>query len=297
MKKILLIGNQGSFLEEINTRLAETFSVVMFPESNLNRGCEQFISIYASELNKLLKNQENIEAIVFVGGEVRNKNLMMRENYHKPTLIANIAFENQLEFLHLSSLSVYDGLDNNMMQVITNETKEAASSEYGRSKLEFDNKVADLREKGLKSFTIRPASIVGSWRMNSSIERVAKLAKRFPFLRYFRFNGIISYVSRSELIDIITDCLLGKLKSGVHLVANNIRISCVIWAAVGKPLFYIPADSFLNLSFSFLRWAVLKNLINRLTYQGDHAMEYLKHRDIMLEDILNKVDRGPRIDK
>lgn len=298
MKKILLIGNQGSFLEEINRILSETFSIVMFPHKSISIKDESsFFHVYASQLSKLLETQENIEAIVFLGGEVRNENSMMRENYHKPKIIANIAFENQLEFLYLSSLSVYDGLDKTIEQVITNETKEAALSGYGRSKLEFDNKVEDLRKKGLKSFTLRPASIVGSWRMNSSIERVVRLAKRFPFLRYFRFNGIISYVSRSELSDLITDCLQGKLHSGVHLVANNIRISCVIWAAVGKPMFYIPADNFLNWIFSFLRWNVLKNLTNRLTYQGDDSLEYLKHRETMLEDILNKVERGLGVDK
>lgn len=298
MKNILLIGNQGSFLEEINTILSETFSVIKFNENLFSIEEESnLLAIYESELSKLLATKENIEAIVFLGGEVRNTNLMMRENCHKPMLIANIAFKKQLEFLYLSSLSVYDGLDKTVVKVITNETKEETLSEYGRSKLEFDNKVAGLRKKGLKSFTLRPASIVGSQRMNSSVERVAKLAKRFPFLRYFRFNGIISYVSRSELSDLIIDCLQGKLQSGVHLVANNIRISYVIWAAVGKPRFHIPADSFLNWILLFLRWTALKNLTNRLTYQGDHDFEYLKHRERMLADILNKVDRGPGVNK
>lgn len=301
MKKIFLIGNQGSFLEEINTILEETFSVVMFSESAISIDDENILfPSYASELSNLLEAQANLEAIVFLGGEVRNENLMMRENFHKPLLIANLAFENQLEFLYLSSLSVYDGLDKTMAQVVTNKTKEAASSEYGSSKLEFDNKVAGLRAKGLKSFTLRPASIVGSWRMNSSVERVARLAKRFPLLRYFWFDGIISYVSRSELSDLIIDCLEGKLQSGIHLIANNIRVSCVIWAAVGKPLFYIPVGSllsFLNWSFSPLRSTALKNLTNRLAYQSDHGVESLKYRETVLADILDKVDRGLGVDE
>ena len=298
MKKILLIGNQGSFLEEINMMLAETFSVVMFSESSISIEKESILfPIYASELIKLLEAQENVEAIVFLGGEVRNEDLMMRENFHKPLLIANIAFENQLEFLYLSSLSVYDGLDKTTAQVVTNETTEAVSSEYGRSKLEFDNKVAALRAKGLKSFTLRPASIVGSWRMSSSVEQVARMAKRFPLLRYFWFDGIISYVTRSELSDLISDCLQGKSQSGIHLVANNIRVSSVIWAAVGKPLFYIPVDSFLNWSFLPLRSTALKNLTNRLTYQSDHGNESLECRETMLADILDKVDRQLRVAK
>lgn len=298
MKNILLIGNQGSFLEEINTILSETFSVIKFNENLFSIEEESnLLAIYESELSKLLATKENIEAIVFLGGEVRNEDLMMRENCHKPMLIANIAFKKQLEFLYLSSLSVYDGLDKTTVQTITNETKEAVSSEYGRSKLEFDNKVMSLRAKGLKSFTLRPASIVGSSRMNSSVEQVARMAKRFPLLRYFRFNGIISYVSRSELSNLITHCLQGKLESGVHLVANNIRISYVIWAAVGKPRFYIPVDSFLNWIFSFLKSTTLKNLTNRLTYLGDHSAESLKYREMMLDDILDKVDRGLGVDK
>lgn len=298
MKKILLIGNQGSFLEEIHTILRETFSVVMFPDSTISVEDESnLFPIYASELSNLLEAQQNFEAIVFLGGEVRNEDLMMRENFHKPLLIANIAFENQLEFLYLSSLSVYDGLDKTTVQTVTNETKEAASSEYGRSKLEFDNKVMSLRAKGLKSFTLRPASIVGSSRMNSSVEQVARMAKRFPLLRYLRFDGIISYVSRSEISNLITDCLQGKLESGVYLVANNIRLSCVIWTAVGKPFFSIPVDSFLNWIFSFLNSTALKNLTNRLTYLGDHGAESLKYREMMLDDILDKVDRGLGVDK
>tara|TARA_B100000989_G_scaffold273755_1_gene232135 strand:+ start:1192 stop:2103 length:912 start_codon:yes stop_codon:yes gene_type:complete len=303
MKKILLIGNQGSFLGEINKMLMKKFNVVVFPESAIsieNENENILFHIYSSELCKLIEVQSNLEAIVFLGGEVRNKDLMMRENFHKPLLVANIALENKLQFLYLSSLSVYDGLDKTMAKVITNETKEAASSEYGRSKLEFDNKVASLRAKGLKSFTLRPASIAGSKRMNSSVERVANLAKRFPLLRYFRFDGIISYVSRSELSAFITDCLQDKLQSGVYLVANNIRVSCVIWAAVGKPLFFIPVDNFLrflNWSFLPLRSSALKNLTNRLSYKSDHSVKSLKYKETILADVLSKVDKGFGVDE
>ena len=289
------MGNQGSFLEESNSILAQRFDVVMFSENaDLIEGGNMLLPSYASELSAFLEGQENLEAIVFLGGEVRNENVMMRDNFHKPLLVANFAFENKLELLYLSSLSVYDGLAKTPAQVVTTETKEAASSVYGRSKLAFDNEVAVLREKGLKSFTLRPASIVGSWRMSSSVEQVARLAKRFPLLRYFRFDGIISYVTRSELSDLISDCLQGKLQDGIHFAANNISVSCVIWASVGKPLFVIPADrflSFLDWSLSSLRSTALKNLTNRLVYQNDYAAESPEFREIMLADILDKVDR------
>ena len=295
MKKILLIGNQGSFLKEIKTKLSQTFDVLMFPESNiLIKNDNILLTHYALELRTLLEAQTNLEAIVFLGGEVRNDGLMMRENFHKPLLIVNLAFEKKLEFLYLSSLAVYDGLDKSTAKDITYTSKEFAVSEYGRSKLKFDNKVATLREKGLKSFTLRPASIVGSRRMNSSVERVTRLAKRFSFLRYFQFDGVISYVTRSELCDLIICCLQGKLQNGVYLVANNTPVSSVIWGAIGKPLFYIPVDSFLNLlawSFPTQNSTALKNLTNRLVYQSNHRVGSVKYKESMLADILDNVDR------
>ena len=49
--------------------------------------------------------------------------------------------------------------------------------------------------------------------------------------------------------------------------------------------------SFLDWSLSSLRSTALKNLTNRLAYQNDYTVESLEYREIMLADILDKMDR------
>lgn len=283
--KILVIGNKGSFFDESCKYLANFFEIISLMSNNAIRYKEDNESNISNELKSILNNHIDLKAIVYIGGEVRLKEKMIIENYHKPLVLAKLALDRNIKFLYLSSLSVYDNVCERNHTKISKNTKELTNSEYGKSKLKLDKKIAILRKKGLKSFTIRPASIVGSSRMNSSIEKIAITAFKYPQLKYFYFSGYISFITRHDILLIIKHCLKSQVDFGVILAAKNINISNVIWSINGKPFFYLPVSLVIKL-FSFFNIAFFRNLANQNVYNMDYFESFIEPKEKTLKLII-----------
>lgn len=295
-KRIILIGNKGSFFNEARTYLSEIHDVISYPSESLFIQDNTYDLTFNKSFLDIFKSTDTIEALVFIGGEVRDKDIMFFENYNKPLMLAKLSQDRKIKFIYLSSLSVYDGIKKTKSRYISSAAKELPASVYGKSKLKFDNEISLMRKKGLKSFTIRPASIVGSQRMNSSIEKITFIAARFPILRYFYFDGLISYITRNELYAFISNCIRCNYKYGKYLAANNCSISEIIWAVQNKPTFIIPTLKiliFFNYFLSFFRIYSVSNIVNKIKYKTDLQVESLNHEENLKNIIRNtKINLG-----
>jgi nucleoside-diphosphate-sugar epimerase len=292
VKSVLVVGNKGSFCDESIEYLSDVFDVLSFSASEVPSEWGDRVSPLGKKFHNFVDSHNHLEALVFLGGEVRNTEIMMLENYQKPLLLAKFAFERRIQFIYLSSLAVYDGINRSNPLKISRDSEENTSSLYGQSKLKLDKEIASLRCQGLNCFTLRPASIVGSQRMNSSVEKVAKLALRFGVVRYFGFDGVISYTTRGDLTKVIIGCLQGEFRSGVLLVANNYCISDVIWSLKDKPNWFIPLDGLLTCfgwALTPLGITAFSNVTNKLTYVADHRASLQESEPEVLKSILENV--------
>lgn len=79
------------------------------------------------------------------------------------------------QFIFLSSMSVY-GMDTG---VITKETKPNPKTNYGKSKLQAEEQIADLRDDSFKVCVLRPPMVYGDG-CKGNYQTIVKLVKKFP---------------------------------------------------------------------------------------------------------------------
>ena len=80
------------------------------------------------------------------------------------------------QFIFLSSMSVY-GMDTG---VITKDTKPNPKTNYGKSKLEAERQIADLRDETFKICVLRPPMVYGDG-CRGNYQTIVKLVNKFPF--------------------------------------------------------------------------------------------------------------------
>ena len=113
------------------------------------------------------------------------------------------------QFVFISSMSVY-GLDEG---VITRETTPNPKTNYGKSKLEAEQKIATLQDEGFNIAIIRPPMVYGEG-CKGNYQSLVKLAEILPFCPTYCNQR--SMISIENLCSFIRD-LIDTGKSGLFL--------------------------------------------------------------------------------
>jgi len=164
--------------------------------------------------NKLQLNDINFSSykeVFYLGGEVRDKTKMDFYNFTLPmSIIEKVSsYENIKQFKYLSSLSVFGDIHED---VITLNSSRKPLDKYGKTKNKFDIFIENLLDStNFKIISIFPASI-NSFRGRSSVEKWEKFSASY-LPRFLGFNGCLSYVMRSDLIDSIFNSSSSKILS------------------------------------------------------------------------------------
>ena len=101
-------------------------------------------------------------------------------------------------------MSVY-GMDTG---VITKDTKPNPKTNYGKSKLEAEEQIVNLRDKSFKICVLRPPMVYGDG-CKGNYQTIVKLVKKFPF--FPRVNNKRSLVHIDNLIAFVKDAADQKL--------------------------------------------------------------------------------------
>jgi nucleoside-diphosphate-sugar epimerase len=192
MKRILLIGNKGSFFIEVYNGL-RAIQDTCISSIIICRG-DNIALIYTNFWN--LINSLSYDEVIYIGGETRDEDLMKDFNYLLPIKIFNLSKMREIRFIYLSSLSIYEGefnpADNLDIERLSTYTV------YGSTKLILDQEIK--RSKYCNYVSIRPASIF-SGRGRSSIEKLATLSENNFLFKNFKFPGVVTYIPLHVLVD------------------------------------------------------------------------------------------------
>lgn len=143
-----------------------------------------------------------------------NKDLYYRVNRDLSYELAKKAKDAKVkQFIFLSSMSVY-GLESG---VIDRNTTLNPSSHYGKSKLEAEELIKNLRDDDFKTVILRPPMIYGK-DCPGNYQRLAKIAKKtlvFPKIKNKR--SMIYIYNLSEFIKILID----DYSSGLYFPQNE----------------------------------------------------------------------------
>ena len=149
-----------------------------------------------------------LESIVYLAGEVNDKNRMKHMNVSIPNMIFDYCKQRGLYFIGLSSLSIYELSNDN---VITNKSATKAISIYARSKLSH---VEYLEKSGYEAWTcIMPGSLIKSWSARDFFSRIqSKKTIRcvMSVLMCLGVKGSIALTDSGDLANYIKIILISK---------------------------------------------------------------------------------------
>ena len=108
------------------------------------------------------------------------------------------------QFIFLSSMSVY-GMDTG---VITKDTKPNPKTNYGKSKLQAEEQIVELRDESFKICVLRPPMVYGDG-CKGNYQSIVKLVKKFPI--FPRVNNKRSLVHIDNLVAFVKTAIYQEL--------------------------------------------------------------------------------------
>ena len=112
--------------------------------------------------------------------------------------------ENIKHFIFLSSMSVY-GMDTG---VITKDTKPNPKTNYGKSKLQAEEQIVELRDESFKICVLRPPMVYGDG-CKGNYQSIIKIVKKFPI--FPRVNNKRSLVHIDNLVSYVENAVSREL--------------------------------------------------------------------------------------
>ena len=278
--KILLICNEGSLAYGVNKELEKIFKL---------RIINVFIN---SKLNLIIKEIDNqikefkVDLVVFIAGETRNENYMIKANEKIPFNIARICSKRSIPLVYLSSLSVFGVPKKN---IISNLSFRKPINPYGITKNNLDEKINTFLPK-LNFCCIAPGSIINPLSKNNNLlDKGLKLFSKYPIIHLLKLitpAGNYACVHIDDLIRIISsECkaILAADKSVSYRIFKNCATKISIYELIKISTGFEPFIKLCSIPIKFFNLISIilpSNLILRLTvYFVD--IEYVSEYDFL----------------
>ena len=226
---VLLVGNKGALLDETELALLKFGHSVIVIVLSLD------VFLEDSDL-ECFTPPLALSIVVYVGGEVRDKARMEIANIIVPKRLLDYASKRKARFVYLSTLAVYP-LFPWPNVVGTGPRFYAPIGQYGSTKAVFD-RYAEQSEVGFSG--IQPASIVGSERLESSLDKTILALIRYPILRFIDVGTVIGFCERSEVVNSILDIVSKERNSGFVVLSHDVaisRIQSAVYQRRFRPIF------------------------------------------------------------
>ena len=282
---LLLIHNKGRLALSASKKLSEFFSIHKFLVEKNN-------SIINSKenLQKIIINQ-NIDLVVYISGETKDKKFMMKLNYELPYQIANLCDRESIPIVYFSSLSIF-GVPNE--KYINQITKKIPIDLYGKSKYKLDRNLKKNFPR-LRFCSIAPGSIINPNSQNINLlKKALNIISKKPLIWLLMFispAGNYACVHIEDLIKILSiECLNiisreeGKNYQLFKNCSSKVKIYDLVSFKTGiKPIFKLrPIPIKIINSFSIFLSNNLKMKLITYFADVDYVNEYnfLEKRDI-----------------
>ena len=202
-----LIGNKGSFL----TDLAFDIKGV---EKKVKTISFDDLMVSLDELSQLNSN----DTLIFIGGETLDEKEMDFKNFEFPKDLFDRCAQVGAFFFYLSSLSVFGWVGSD---IVTLSSERQPLDVYGKTKRKFDDYVVD---SGYENYcALLPASIHAD-RGRSSVEKILNIVSVYPFLKFIRLPGCLSFIYRKKLLEMIKECVVNR-STGFFIASDHFELN------------------------------------------------------------------------
>jgi nucleoside-diphosphate-sugar epimerase len=174
-----------------------------------------------------IKQLENIETIVHLGGMAHQSNSVLAEkyfeaNFEKTKELADLAKLNKVgHFIFISTVKVFGEHSN---KVLTRDSKcEPLNDPYGESKLKAEQYLNSITNDDFVVSIIRPPLIYGPG-VKGNLDRLIRLCDSNYLLPFGAIDNRRTFIFLDNLIELI-HCIINLKKSGIFLAGDLIPIS------------------------------------------------------------------------
>lgn len=292
-QKILLIGNKGKLLNLVYEKLMQinNSSIHLIYSQEIENKI-QHITI-TKFIAKALNVEIKFDYIIYLGGEVRDERKMELRNIQVPLELHKFSIFNDAKFIYLSTLSVYENLPINITKVNEELIPINCESQYAKTKYILDKEIL----KSENYICIKPASIIGSERLNSSLDNLLKVLLKYPIINKLVIPGQISFISMEEISDYINFSIMNRTKKETKILSHNLPISTIqkfVLIKLGlssnqiRINFFWHFVKFVSKLFTKKHNKIITNLLNKKTYISDKQFP-LKETYEILSQQFNKI--------
>lgn len=229
-------------------------------------------------------NFENIYTVLHCAALVHQKMNHPYEKYLEvnvsyPVALAKKAKENGVkQFVFLSTIAVYGEVDG----VIKENTACNPTTFYGKSKLEAEKLLQELKDDNFTVSIIRPPMVYGQ-NAPGNIDSLVKLVKKMPFLPFGKIENARSFVYIGNLCHLM-NVLIQQRQSGVFLASDDNPISTIrlikqISNALGKKV-YLMKIPFFEKFLKIVKPLLHKKLYGNLEVDNTHTKKVLGLQNI-----------------
>lgn len=281
--KLFLIGNPGSFSRSINDLLSSDFDT----EIHYVDKKDKITSNIKKIRDKLIKNKERYNFLVYLSGETRDKSLMKRFNKDLLIEISKICSSYHINLIYMSSLSVF-GIPKT--KLVSKKSIRAPISLYGNTKNSADN-YFKTRKNNILIFNFLPGSLIIPNSKRGFYHKLKKfmqkkIIKIFFFLicpgGQFIFCDTEEIASEIKRVIIFSRTFLEKNSQNKNLyfekiIARSIQVKDIFYDSNGfYPFYTLPNINLqlIKIIFSFLKPLILLRIIY-LFSKVEFKSEYL----------------------
>lgn len=216
----------------------------------------------------------HVAGIAHIKETKQNSELYYKVNRDLAVEVASKAKMEQVkQFIFLSSMSVY-GL---LKGCITAETKPLPKSDYGRSKLQAEEKLQTLADDTFKVCVLRPPMIYGR-NCKGNYQTLRKFALKFKVFPYVKNKRSMLYIE--NFCEFIRFMILNE-ESGIFFpqnseYTNTSNMVKSIAAAYGRKLYFIHGVGWI-IKFMGLFTKIIKKAFGNLIYDktlSDYIQDY-----------------------
>jgi nucleoside-diphosphate-sugar epimerase len=201
MKNILVTGGTGfiglHFLKNLPSTHYKLY-VLTRKKTEQVEGQAQYIQGDLSNLETL--NLPDIHIIVNIAGNKRDESKMLEVNVGGMHKIIALAEKNKAKILHISSAGIY-GIEQQTVEIITEETPCLPNNEYERSKLGAEMILTSWGKTNPNRFvSLRPTNVVGEW---DNGRKLLNLFKAIQSGKFFHIDkkAMVNYVYAGQVAD------------------------------------------------------------------------------------------------
>lgn len=201
MKNILVTGGTGFIGLHFLKNLPSTHYNLFVLTRKKTEQVEGQIQYIQGDLNNLeTLNLPDINIIVNIAGNKRDESKMLEVNVGGMHKIIALAEKHKAKILHISSAGIY-GIEQQTVEIITEETPCLPNNEYERSKFGAEKVLTSWGKTNPNHFvSLRPTNVVGEW---DNGRKLLNLFKAIQSGKFFHIDkkAMVNYVYAGQVAD------------------------------------------------------------------------------------------------